>query len=199
MLLYPGGSYHDHGSKSYSFFLNFFSDLGRYKTFDGESKYISTILFCYAIGVLAVSVSFFIKPFLNQLPQSKNYKLPYYTAIISAFTFSIFIFGVACTPYDLVLQAHIISVRVAFISLVPLCLSLSYLIYKHDEIPNQYFYILVIVSILLTIYIYILFNGPKVKDNPYFQPVAQKVIVYSLSIAMLHIAHGAKKYLKNSI
>ena len=41
MLFFPGGTILDHNTKGYSFFNNFFSELGRWRTHNGEIKWIS--------------------------------------------------------------------------------------------------------------------------------------------------------------
>ncbi len=195
MLLYPGGKYNDHFSKGYSFIENFFSDLGRWHTFDGHYKWASFVLFVYSMGMLAVGTIVFVRAFLQDHADRQRYPVAYYAAFISTLLFSIFLLGVPLTPYDLALDAHMFTTRAAFIMMVPLSWSVSFLIYKHEEMPNRYIFLLFLVSFALIVYIYILFWGPRVSENPYFQPVSQKVIVYLLSFSLMYLAHGCKKYL----
>ncbi len=196
MLVYRGGSYHIHEAIPYDFFRNFFSDLGRAHTFVGTSNMPSQALFCFAILLLSSGLSIFIRPFLLRLQESKSFPIAYYTALISAYSFSIFLLAVAATPYDLYFPQHLLSVRIAFILLVPLCLSISFLVYHHEELPNRYFMLLLFDAVMLCIYIFILFKGPRISDSPTFQPISQKIIVYMLSLGMLYLSAGAKKYLK---
>jgi hypothetical membrane protein len=195
MLFYPGGKYHDHVSRGYSFIENFFSDLGRWHTFDGGTKWISLVLFVYAMCMLAAGTIIFVQAFLQDHADRKRYPIAYHAALISTLLFAVFLLGVPLTPYDLVLDAHMFTTRAAFIMMVPLSWSISYLVYKHEEIPNRYVILLFSVSFALIVYIYILFWGPRVSENPYFQPIAQKVIVYLLSFSLMYLAYGCKKYL----
>ena len=195
MLFYPGGKYNDHASKGYSFVENFFSDLGRWQTFNGSGKWISLILFVFSMCLLAAGTIVFVRTLLQDHFDRKQYPVAYYTAIISTLLFSIFLLGVPLTPYDLVLDAHMFTTRAAFIMMVPLSWSVSFLVYKHEEMPNRYMILLFLVSFALLVYIYILFWGPKVSENPYFQPVAQKSIVYLLCFSLMYLSHGCKKYL----
>lgn len=195
MLFYPGGKYSDHNSQGYSFLENFFSDLGRWRTYNGGTKWISFILFVYALAFLAIAVCVFIFEFLASLNDSRKYPVVYYSAIASAFLYAIFSIGIACTPYDLGLAAHMFVVRSCFIMMVPLTWSISFLIYKHNEIPNRYFVLLLTVSFMLIAYIYILFWGPRVNVNTYFQPVAQKIIVYTLTFSLMYLSLGSKQHL----
>jgi hypothetical protein len=59
MFYYPGGTYTNHDAVGYSFWYNFFSDLGRRATFSGASNTVSHILFvtalCFAALVLAMA------------------------------------------------------------------------------------------------------------------------------------------------
>ena len=49
MILYPGGNLHDFEQVGYSFTRNFFSDLGLYESWSGDSNIISSILFSYSL------------------------------------------------------------------------------------------------------------------------------------------------------
>jgi hypothetical membrane protein len=195
MLLYPGGKYHDHNSPGYSFTENFFSDLGRWRTFNGDSKWLSLALFVFSMSMLAAGTIAFVRAFLKDHTDRKQFPIAYYTAVFSSLVFAVCITGVVLTPYDLLLDEHILVTRLAFIAMVPLSWSVSYLVYKHEEVPNRYFILLLLVSFVLMGYIYILFFGPRVSENRYFQPIAQKVIVYLLSFSLMYLSHGCKKFL----
>lgn len=193
MLAYPGGRYHDHYSKGYSFFTNFFSDLGRYKTFLREPKYISLCLFLIAIFSLAYTVVNFVFQFLedvtpNQYISVKN------IAKASTILFALLLCGVALTPYDKLFLWHSLTSKSCFLMMLPMCLSMSFLVFKDDILHNKYSLLMALVSIALLIYVYILFFGPNVASSPYFQPVAQKAIVYLLIFALMYLASGCKKY-----
>jgi hypothetical protein len=58
MLFFPGGTILDHHTKGYSFFNNFFSELGRWRTHTGETKWISFIGF--EIALIFHSIAMFI-------------------------------------------------------------------------------------------------------------------------------------------
>ncbi|MCB9032330.1 MAG: hypothetical protein H6553_00675 [Chitinophagales bacterium] len=196
MLFYPGGKYANHNSVGYAFIENFFSDLGRFRTFNGGTKYISMVLFITAMVVLALSIIRFIFQFLKSIHDKKQYKIVQTIAIISAVAYGVLQIGIALTPYDLTKSGHMFFVRTCFITMVPVCWSFSFLIFKDAILPNRYFSLLLVVSLFLLGYIYILFYGPKMSDNIYFQPIAQKVIVYMLCFSLMYVAQGCRKYLK---
>jgi hypothetical membrane protein len=63
MLVYPGGTASDATTRGYSFFTNFFSDLGRTQARNGEPNTMAASLFFIAFerrrrGVIAFSVAF---------------------------------------------------------------------------------------------------------------------------------------------
>lgn len=195
MLFYPGGKFHDHYSKGYSFFENFFSDLGRYKTFTREPKYISLFLFLIAIFTLSVVVINFVFKFLKDVTPS-GYPTVKTVAKIFTILFALLLCGVALTPYDKFFLWHAFTSKACFLMMLPMCLSLSFLVYKDQILSNKYAIFMLSVSIVLLIYIYILFFGPTVGSNKFFQPVAQKIIVYLLIFSLMYLAQGCRRYLK---
>src|SRR5258706_15851413 len=56
MLLYPGGAKFDHATRGYSFFGNFFSDLGASVTHAGLDNSSSRVLFVLALGGVGVGL-----------------------------------------------------------------------------------------------------------------------------------------------
>jgi hypothetical membrane protein len=59
MWLYPGGTYDDPTTTGYSFFENYFSDLGLTKTPSGESNRISSLLFATALALAGICLVLF--------------------------------------------------------------------------------------------------------------------------------------------
>lgn len=195
MLAYPGGRYHQHDSDGYSFSSNFFSDLGRYKTFLGEDKYISLFLFCVAIFSLALITVNFVFQFLKDITPNAYNQIKNITRV-STILFAVLLCGVALTPYDRLFVWHAFTSKACFLMMLPMCISMSYLVYKDKILHNKYSVFMALVSIALFIYVYILFFGPSVASSPHFQPVAQKIIVYLLIFALMYLSIGCKKYFR---
>ncbi|MCA1623860.1 MAG: hypothetical protein LC778_08670, partial [Acidobacteria bacterium] len=63
MLLYPGGTFNDQTSQGYSFFRNFFSDLGMTETRNHASNIISMILFTSALASVGIGLAIFFIAF----------------------------------------------------------------------------------------------------------------------------------------
>ncbi|SVE53416.1 uncharacterized protein METZ01_LOCUS506270, partial [marine metagenome] len=49
MSIYPGGIVTDHHTEGYSFFKNYFSDLGRTHNFLGQSNFTSMVVFIFLV------------------------------------------------------------------------------------------------------------------------------------------------------
>ena len=59
MLLYPGGTFVDPSTRGYSFFANFFSDLGATRTPSGATNTLSMILFTSALAIVGIGLAVF--------------------------------------------------------------------------------------------------------------------------------------------
>ena len=75
MLLYPGGTKTDHSTPGYSFFQNFFSDLGLTKAWSGESNSLSSVLFIVALSLAGAMLALFFVAFAQFFNQSFRGKL----------------------------------------------------------------------------------------------------------------------------
>ena len=63
MLFYPGGTQKNPQNPGYSFFLNFFSDLGRTKSLSGAPNPLSSALFTLALTSAGVALMLFFVTF----------------------------------------------------------------------------------------------------------------------------------------
>lgn len=197
MLVYPGGKYFDHNSIGYSFFENFYSDLGRFKTFSGGSKIASTIFFIAGVLQISFFLSLFIRTFVNKiLPKDKCIKTKF-IAKYSIYCYSILLTLTALTPYDKKMLFHALFANFSFLMMMIASATISYLIYKNNKIPKNIAILFLLYSVLLLVYIYMLFTIPLLLPNadPYYHPTAQKIVVFSMIFLFIYISRSAKKYL----
>jgi len=201
MFLYKGGIYHmvlenglsqcpgsictdaGHSTTGYLFNKNFLSDLGRTITHGGHINYHASLLFNMALtfgGITYILFYFFLKNlFQNQMLA----KVGSLVGIFGAISF----IGVAFTPADLYLDAHIIANEWIFRFFLLSTIIYSWLMYKTVEINNKYLIGNLIFIISLLIYILILQYGPK----PYepgglvFQAISQKFIMFNFFISII--------------
>lgn len=196
MFFFPGGTILDHNTKGYSFFNNFFSELGRWRTHNGETKWIS--FFGFEIALIFHSVSMFIFNiyFLKHTKSIQLNTAAHFTALISGCIFPFLLTGIAFTPCDLYLWYHMKFVYAGFGMLIPLSFAYTILIRKHHLLPNKYGNVMLVIVFSIAIYILIMLFGPSPRVVPYVQQTAQKIIVYSMIFCLLYLANGCRKYLR---
>lgn len=195
MLFFPGGTILDHNTKGYSFFNNFFSELGRWRTHNGATKWVSFFGFEIALVFHSIAMFIFNIYFLRHTQSLQLNKTAHYTALISGSIFPFLLSGIAFTPCDLVLPQHMDFVYAAFGMLIPLSLSYTILIRRHHLLPNKYGNIMLVIVVSIAVYILLMKFGPSPKVVPYVQQTAQKIIVYSMVFCLMYLTSGCMKYL----
>ena len=94
--------------------------------------------------------------------------------------------GVGIVPHDLHFAAHVFFANYAFLVLFVLCVLHSLTVYHSNFLSNRYALGYMLFCILLLIYLYIIFFGPKISPGTNFtetdlmiQVISQKSIVFS--------------------
>jgi len=195
MFYFPGGTMLDHNTKGYSFFNNFFSELGRWRTHTGGTNWIS--FFCFEIALLFHSVAMFVfnLEFLKQTKSKELNPSAYYVALFCGSIFPFLLAGIALTPCDLYLPKHMFCVRLGFGLLLPLSFAYTILIRQHHLLPNKYGNVMMIIVVAIAFYLAMIFFGPDPHKVGYVQQTSQKIIVYSMVFSLLYLSIGTKKYL----
>ncbi len=189
MLLYPGGAKFDHSTRSYSFFGNFFSDLGASVTHAGLDNSASRVLFVLALGGVGVGLLAFAPSWRFIASRRGRAGWPGWVSGVawvgwcaeacgsgSALCFA----GVGVTPWNLHLALHNGLVRLAFSLLLGFVAGLTWVQRAHGW-SMSYVRANTAYLVLLGAYVYLLFRGPSldVPSGFAFQVVAQKVIAYA--------------------
>jgi len=116
MVLYPDKSGHIGG---YSFFYEYISALGMTRTHQGSVNIVSCLLFNISLGVAMLVLI----PFWYLRSKCINGRLGIkMAAFVFCTCFSLGIFGVALTPYNLLASLHDVSVYSALAFIIPGCL-----------------------------------------------------------------------------
>lgn len=195
MFTYPGGTKTHPETEGYTFFYNYFSDLGLYRTFSGEPKWASMILFSSGLGLGGITfVAFFLvipKWFRDDAQTLLFARIGSAGGVICA----IGLFVVACTPADLLLDPHVWAVKIAMLGFLVACIFYSIAVFRRKDYPNKYVVIYAIFMVILVYYLWLLFFGPstdpetsgiKAANIALMQHCAsQKVLVYSMSLTIL--------------
>ncbi len=199
MIFYGGGTLNDPSSKYYSFFENYFSDLGRVNNHLGSSNLISYILFSIAlIAIGLLSIPLFISGPLIMEKKSISQKLSVIGSITGIFSAICYI-GIAFTPYDVLGGAHIIFVILAFGSAFYMVLFYIPAFILNKDFPNRYVLTLIIFEIILASYIGLIFFGPSsdTLEGLLIQATGQKIVVYSEIITLFIVGYTTWKIQKS--
>lgn len=195
MFFYPGGTFVDPATRGYSFFHNFFSDLGRTWVPSGASNTVSAALFFVALVVAGLGLaSFFLAMpiFFRQsnLPRRLS-RLGSAAGLLSGLSFV----GVACTPINLAGGLHRLFTQVAFLTFFIAVLFYIAAIRRTGAYPNRYAWVFGIFVLLLAAYLVLLFFGPSIERqrDMIIQATGQKIIVYAAIVAAFILAGGARR------
>lgn len=179
----------------YSFFTNYFSELGLTWTRARQPNTLSAILFITALTLAGAGIALFFIAFPQFFTRSRSGKLfsgiGSFFGVISGICF----IGVAFTPANLYLQTHIAFMMWAFrtFSIAVICYTVA--IFRERDYPNRFGFVFVAFAVLLVLYLFLLVAGPAY-DSPegiVIQATGQKIIVYASVISIFIQANGARK------
>lgn len=198
MLLYPGGTYTDHSTHGYSFFHNFFSDLGATRTPSGVSNTPSMILFTSSLAVVGFGLAVFFIALTQFFRDSRSGPLvPYVGAFLGVVAGLSFI-GVAFTPWNLHLAAHNHFVMWAFRTFLGAVLIYGIAVLRERALPRSFAFTFLAFAVLLAAYVLLLTFGPspRVAEGLRIQVAGQKIIVYASVLTVLIQSLAASRLLQ---
>jgi hypothetical membrane protein len=196
MLLYPGGTKTDHSTPGYSFFQNFFSDLGLTKAWSGESNGISSVLFIVALSLAGAMLALFFVAFAQFFNQSLRGQLLSRLGSVAGVISGICFVGIAATPANLHGWAHGTFVDWAFrMFLLAVVLYTAAILVQH-QYPKRLAWVFALFAILLAAYVVLITVGPS-SETPSglkIQVTGQKIIVYAAIVSIFIQARGALRF-----
>jgi hypothetical protein len=184
MFLYPGS--YENGDEivihttRYSFIHNFFSDLGATRTYTEQCNTASMVLFVIALVSVGIALIVFSLNYTAlTYPRGRlvtTGKVSVVIAVISGLSF----IGIACMPWNLLLQGHMMAVQFAFGFL------LIYIVLMLDmQLKNGWgglpIGLNIIYLVLLVVYVGLFLLAPELglPIGRTAEVIAQKVMVYS--------------------
>jgi len=200
MLFYAGGTYLDPSIPGYSFFMNFFSDIGRTVAHSGEPNIIAFVFFNIAFFLVGVML---VPSFLAFPHFFKGNKIEFWLAItgslIGLFT-AFCLSGITFAPSDINGPAHGWFVRMGFLSGFFISILYSIAIFLNKSYPRRYAYNFTVFTVFLGLYLILLFAGPKMQtiEGLILNVTGQKIILYTFAICLLIHGYGAWKQEKIS-
>ncbi|MFX0185684.1 MAG: hypothetical protein ACFE95_21575 [Candidatus Hodarchaeota archaeon] len=195
MFTYAGGTRIDPNTTGYSFFQNFFSDLGRTESF-GNPNTVSSILFFIALVVTSFAFATFFAaiPGIISVEKPALLKVASILGIISAVSFSC----VALTPTNLFPLLHDIFVVFGFFFSLIVSSLMFYLFKDLETIPKIYSYAFLGYICIILVYgsvsfVTTLFIGIDNIVSLFLRVTAQKIVSYYMIICFLIQSLGALK------
>jgi hypothetical protein len=194
MVFYPGGTYMDPNTKGYSFFQNFFSELGLRTTHLGGQKMVSLALFAPALVMVGAGLILFFLAFPQFFQKTRTGRILSGAGTVLGILSGICLMGVV-VPADINMAVHKSFVIWAF-RLFPAAVMCYMIVMLGDkEHPKGYAWELAAFFILLVGYMLLLEFGPEITTQAgvVIQAAGQKVIVYASIISIMIQAGGARQ------
>jgi hypothetical protein len=193
MLLYPGGSHADPASRGYSFFNNFFSDLGLTVTPNGTPNTASMILFVTSLTLAGLGlVAYFIAAPQFFWRERLLRVLSVLGSIFGVLSGLCYI-GVAWRPANLAAGPHGQFTLWAFQAFLVVVVFYVLAILLNPRYGNGYALVYFLFAVLLAAYIGLLMYGPRAdtERGVMIQATGQKLIVYAAIVCMFIQSRGA--------
>jgi hypothetical membrane protein len=188
MLVYAGGNAENPDAPGYQFFRNFFSDLGLTIAYNGEANTASFLLFTIALSLAGLSLIVFFILMPRFFKQDKMALALTWLGSLAGLVAGACFIGVAFTPANLLMQAHVNFVFGAFGSYFVAVLFYVAAMFKLPTFPRVYQLVLLAFAFILGGYVWLLFNGP---ENLTIQVTGQKIIAYASITTVFIQAYGA--------
>ena len=181
MLLYPGGTASDKDVKGYLFFESFFSDLGMVRTYGGQSNTLSMLLFASALALMGIAFVFFFVILPSYFTATRIERVSSQIGSIGGVLAGVSCIGVAATPWDLYLSAHLIFVYSLSGSFLLSVVFYFVAMLTNGRYPNRYAAVFAVYTIILGAYLCLMFLGPDIDTRKGLAILAtgQKIVIYS--------------------
>jgi hypothetical protein len=190
ILTFPGGTYLNANAPGYSWTQNFFSDLGRAHSYNGETSTPSRVLFTISLAWIGFAFlpfmiawrSFFINKPLSLVMSN----IGAIAGVVAGLGYAV----VAFTPWDLYFPIHLAAVQTAFAGVLIMSICFSVAMFAEMQFSKTAPIILSTFSVIAFAYLMLLFFGPDFKTHTglIIQVVGQKIIVVSQVLVLLSIA-----------
>lgn len=197
MTQYAGGTWFDPGTPHYRFTENFLSDLGMTHAFNGRANTTSAVLFSIAlatIGLALVAFAWTWRGFAFGLGRARW--LGHTSAVLGTLSGLCFT-GVACTPFDLALDAHNTFVIAAFGLLMLYVATITIVMWRNGiagiRFAANFAYLILVVG-----YVVLVLAGPRLwtPHGHTVQVIGQKVIAYGSMLHVLYLATSTRRALR---
>ncbi len=198
MLLCPGGTSLDQDVKGYLFFENFFSDLGMVRTYGGQPKTVSMLLFASALVLMGITFIFFFVLMPSYFTASRPERLASWFGSIAGVLAGVSCIGIAATPWDLYLSAHLVFAYALSASFLLSVVFYLVAMLANRSYPNTYAAVFAVYTIVLGVYLGLMLLGPDMgtDDGLTILVTGQKMAIYLGMLCWFVQFLGAYEYQK---
>jgi hypothetical protein len=198
MLFYPGGTSTDQDAEGYSVLENFFSDLGMVHTYRGEPKALSLVLFASALVLIGIAFVLFFAVMPSYFVKTRLERTASRIGSIAGVLAGVSCIGIAATPWDFYLNAHMIFAFGLSLSFLLAVVCYSIAILKNGRYPNAYAGVFAVYLVILAAYVCLMFLGPDVstREGAVIMAAGQKIAIYSGMLCWFVQFLGALEYHK---
>ena len=156
MYFYPGGTNADNNTSGYDFFLNYYSDLGRFRAFNGERNQVSFWLFNISIIVFGISSAVYFVAlrefFQDSIKEQKYSKLGTMMGVVSGCCLSC----VGFLPDDILHDPHIYFTVSGFVLAFFTALAYIAAISFSERVPKKMALVFKIFVVIFVVYFVVL-------------------------------------------
>jgi len=196
MLLYGGGTSSDPSARGYTFSQNFFSDLGMVRAYSGQPNTSSLLLFASALLLMGMALISFFAIMPGYFTGSRLARTASRVGSFAGVVAGLCCAGIAATPWDLFLSAHLKFVYVLSASF--LCSMLGYFvaILANRDYPNRHAILFAVYAVILGAYVGLMLLGPDIhtREGLTLLAAGQKVVIYAGMLCWFLQFLGAYRY-----
>lgn len=195
MLVYAGGTSLEPSKPGYSFFQNFFSEIGLTVAHSGKPNIIAFVFFSLAFFIVGIMLipSFIAFPYFFRETRIEKWLtiIGSTLGLFTSFCFS----GITFAPADIYIAAHMWFVRMGFTSGFIVSMLYSAAIFLNKTYPKKYAYNFMVFTVFLGFYLILMIIGPSTEtiEGLTIQVTAQKIILYTFAICIFIYGYGAWK------
>jgi hypothetical membrane protein len=199
MIFYPGGIKNDSSTHGYSFLLNYFSDLGRFRARNGVTNTVSSVLFTSALALAGLGLTLFFSAFAGLFRDGLFLRVVALWSGALGILAGICFVGVAFTPSD-VSRLHGTFVIWAFRFFLGAVLPFALAIFCQKSYPKIGAWLFIAFAALLAAYIELLIYGPgaSTPNGLMIQVTGQKLIVYASVLCVWMQSIVARQFVRRA-
>jgi hypothetical protein len=196
MFFYAGGTQIDPSSKGYSFWFNYFSDLGLTVTYSGAPNTVPLIMFVTFFFIWGSSIIALFVSLPSMFLETRGGRWISIIGGVFAIIVGMGIIGLVIYPADIEPLIHSIWAAIHYLALMVVEICTAIAIFLSKSFPKKYGLFLLISAIIISISIIIFLTGPILFLTPEWLAtyvMEQKIMTYTFLAAIGATAYCAWK------